>query len=36
MQKYEGIHFYINIKNFDAVIIDEEKNLEMLHTQFMH
>lgn len=25
MQKYEGIHFYINIKNFDAVIIDEEK-----------
>ena len=25
MQKLEGIHFYINIKNFDGVIIDEEK-----------
>ncbi len=25
MQKLEGIHFYINIKNFDAIIIDEEK-----------
>lgn len=25
MQKIEGIHFYINIKNFDAVIIEEER-----------
>lgn len=25
MKKYEGIHFYINIKNFNDIILDEEE-----------
>ncbi len=25
MQRYEGIHFYINIKNFNSIILDEEE-----------
>ena len=25
MKRYEGIHFYINIKNYNSIILDEEK-----------
>lgn len=24
MQKFEGIHFYVNVANFNEVVIDEE------------
>ena len=33
MEKLEGIHFYINIKNLNQVILDEEeKNGEVNHS----
>lgn len=32
MQKFEGIHFYVNVANFNEVVIDEEtKNGKVNH-----
>ena len=28
MQKFEGIHFYVNVANFNEVVIDEETKFE--------
>lgn len=28
MQKFEGIHFYVNVANFNEVVIDEELRME--------
>lgn len=33
MQKFEGIHFYVNVANFNEVVIDEEtKNGKVNHS----
>ena len=33
MQKFEGIHFYVNVANFNEVVIDEESKNTVL---FIH
>ena len=31
MQKFEGIHFYVNVANFNEVVIDEEMKSDKVH-----